>query len=453
MTDEKDYLEEEKIKSWTDKLIRDGRGLVMKKPDNFILYLENHPKYAGKLKYNEFLCQREYDGEVFSDARQDIIYNDIERGLGIYNRSMVDSALSEVFEAHKYNPVVDYIKSLKWDGKKRIESLFIDLLEADDTKLTRVMTRKWMIAAIKRVLRPGCKFDYMVILQGAGGIGKTTICERLAKEFFSNISLNEIDNKDIIDKMNKTWIGIIDELDSFNKKDVTNIKTFLSKIKDEARLAYARNTSKFDRHCVFIGSTNEDTFLRDYTGDVERRFWIIKCNKTKMDSKVRDTMTDEYVDQLWAEAYHYYEENPNQNLNIEEEFMEDFAREQREYKKYQNDEVVDFVKVILEKKYVINSDGEVTELEQLDSELNTGEKYYINRIPGFILDQYLNQKIHTDRPMNYIGQALSQEWDYKQIRFKGLGSFKGFERKYDKNESPKGKKYNPMDEFTVGLKI
>lgn len=438
---------------WTDKLIRDGRGLVMKKPDNFILYLENHPKYAGKLKYNEFLCQREYDGEVFSDARQDIIYNDIERGLGIYNRSMVDSALSEVFEAHKYNPVVDYIKSLKWDGKKRIESLFIDLLEADDTKLTRVMTRKWMIAAIKRVLRPGCKFDYMVILQGAGGIGKTTICERLAKEFFSNISLNEIDNKDIIDKMNKTWIGIIDELDSFNKKDVTNIKTFLSKIKDEARLAYARNTSKFDRHCVFIGSTNEDTFLRDYTGDVERRFWIIKCNKTKMDSKVRDTMTDEYVDQLWAEAYHYYEENPNQNLNIEEEFMEDFAREQREYKKYQNDEVVDFVKVILEKKYVINSDGEVTELEQLDSELNTGEKYYINRIPGFILDQYLNQKIHTDRPMNYIGQALSQEWDYKQIRFKGLGSFKGFERKYDKNESLKGKKYDPMDEFTVGLKI
>ena len=422
--EEKDYLEEtEKSKSWKDKLLKDGRGVVLKKPDNFILFLENYPKYAGKLMYNEFLCQREFDGEVFSDAKQDIIYNDVERGLGIYNRSMVDSALSEVFENHKYNPVVDYIKSLKWDGKERIDRLFIDLLEADDTELTRTMTRKWMIAAIKRVLRPGCKFDYMVILQGAGGIGKTTICERLAKGFFSTISLNEIDNKDIIDKMNKTWIGIIDELDSFNKKDVTNIKTFLSKIKDEARLAYARNTSKFDRHCVFIGSTNEDTFLRDYTGDVERRFWIIKCNKTKMDSKVRDTMTDKYVDQLWAEAYHYYDENPNQNLNIEEELMEDFAREQREYKKYQNDEVVDFVKVILEKKYVINSDGEVTELEQLDSEFNTGEKYYINRIPGFILDQYLNQKLRTDRPIKYIGQALSQEWDYKQI--KGTWCFQG----------------------------
>ena len=453
--EEKDYLEEtEKSFSWKDKLLRDGRGVVLKKPDNFILFLENYPKYAGKLMYNEFLCQREFDGEVFSDAKQEIIYNDVERGLGIYNRSMVDSSLSEVFENHKYNPVVDYIKSLKWDGKERIETLFIDLLQADDTELNRTFTKKWMIAAIKRVLEPGSKFDNMIILQGSQGIGKSTICERLAKGFFSTVSLAEIDNKDIIDKMNKTWIAIIDEMDNFNKKEMTNVKTFLSKFEDEARLAYARNTVKFKRHCVFIGSTNDDTFLRDNTSDVERRFWIIKCNKTKMDATVRKTMTDDFVGQLWAEAYHYYEENPNQYIDIEPELFDDFAKAQKEYKKYNNDDVVDFVKNLLEKQYVIGIDGEITAINQLDTDLMTGEKHYINKIPGFILSQYINRQIKTDRAIKYIGQALSPEWEYKQVRFKKLGtSYKGLVRTSDKNESSEGKKYNPMDEFTVGLNI
>ena len=144
---EKNYLEEsekelEKKTNWKDTLLKDGRGLVLKKPINFIIFLENHPKYAGKLKFNEYLYQKEFDGKVFNDFQQDIVYNDVDQELGIYNRSMVDSALSEVFEKNKYNPVVDYLNSLHWDGKKRINSLFIDLLEADDTELNRIMTEK-----------------------------------------------------------------------------------------------------------------------------------------------------------------------------------------------------------------------------------------------------------------------------------------------------------------------
>lgn len=456
MTEEKNYLDEtETTTDWKDGLLKDGRGIILKKPDNFILFLENYPKYAGKLKYNDYLCQREYDGELFTDAKQDIIYNDVDRILGIYNRSMVDSALSEVFENHKYNPVVDYISSLKWDGKKRIESLFIDLLEADDTELTRVMTEKWMIAAVKRTLEPGCKFDNMIVLQGSQGIGKSTICERLAKGFFSTISLAEIDNKDIIDKMNKTWIAIIDEMDNFNRKEMSNVKTFLSKCEDEARLAYARNTSKFKRHCLFIGSTNDDTFLRDSTSSVERRFWVIKCNKTKMDDKIRKIMTDDYVDQLWAEAYWYYKLDPKQYLDMEPERMEEFAKVQKQFNISENDELVDYIRDILDRPYYINKEGEVTDIDQMNTDFTTGEKHYINKIAAYVVTEILSRKFHQSRSTKYLEKALAGEWECKPTGVKKLNykTVRAWVRKTPKSDDAIMKEYNPLDEFTVSLGV
>lgn len=455
MGEEKDYLEEiESKKSWKDELLRDGRGVILRKPKNFIIFLENYPKYAGKLKYNEYLCQKEFDGKVFTDRQQDIIYNDVDEVLGIYNRSMVDSALSEVFENHKYNPVVDYIKSLKWDGKERIDRLFIDLLEADDTELTRVMTRKWMVAAIKRTLVPGSKFDNMIVLQGSQGIGKSSICELLAKGFFSTVSLDEIDNKDIVDKMNKTWIAIIDEMDNFNRKEMSKVKTFLSQVEDKVRLAYERNTSDFKRHCIFIGSTNDDTFLRDSTSSIERRFWVIKCNKTKMDNRIRKIMTEDYVDQLWAEAYHYYMSNPNQYLDMEQSMMEEFAREQNKYKTYNDDEIVEYVKDALDRKYCINEDGEVTDIYQLDTDITTGEKHYINKIPGYVITEMIGRKFRDKRSTKYLEIALGGEWKYMATRFKKLGkTVKAWVRTTPRTvDSPK-KAYNPIDEFTVGLNL
>lgn len=450
--EEKDYLAEvKKVPSWTDGLIRDGRGLVMKKPKNFILYLENHPKYAGKLKYNEYLRRKEYDGEDFNDFIQDIVYNDIDEFLGIYNRSMVDSALSQVFDNNRYNPVIDYLTGLKWDGKKRIESLFIDLLEADDTELTRVMTEKWMIAAVKRTIEPGCKFDNMIVLQGSQGIGKSSICERLAKGFFSTISLDEIDNKDIVEKMNKTWIGIIDEMDNFNRKEMSRVKTFLSQVKDTVRLAYARNAVPFTRHCIFIGSTNDDTFLRDSTSSVERRFWVIKCNKTKMDNKISKVMTDDYVDQLWAEAYWYYKLDPKQYLDMEPKWFDEFARVQGQFKTYNDDDIVEYIRDVLDDEYYINSDGEVYDISQIDNSTITGLKYKINKIRPFVIRELLNRKFHEPRGVKYLDQALSNEWVYKDAWFKKLGkTAKAWVRK---EEDKSCKKVNPMDVFTEGLDV
>ena len=448
--------------SWKDKLITE-KGKIIKCPENIITMLENIPQYAGKLKYNNYDRNKEYDGKIFDDLMQSVVNNDVFRNLGFYNQSMTSTALDEVFTRHRYNPVADYLWSLKWDGKKRIETLMIDMLGADDTELNRTMTRKWMVAAVKRTIHPGCKFDNVIVLQGAGGIGKSTLCERLAKQFFSEISLCEIDSKDIVHKMNRTWIAIIDEMDNMNRKEMSSIKSFLSRTKEVTRLAYAKVPENYERHCVFIGSINDETFLRDSTSNVERRFWVIKCNNKTRGKDVYEKMTDEYVDQLWAEAMNLYAENPDQYLDLEPELYEAFEKEQRQFKTYNDDDVIDFIKETLDKKYRINKEGEVTRLEQLQDDLAIGDKFYIDKIKGRTLTELIFQeagKLIGGKPRGrqYLKTALEGEWEYKDTWFKSENkTMKAWVRVSPKNssslESLAKKAYDPMEEFNFGIKM
>ena len=338
-----------KESSWQSSLELDKKGDIKNTITNYIIYLTQSSKYKGKFKYNDFIKQKEISDREFNDFDLNILYNDIERDLGLSTHSKVDSALMEVFNRNRYNPITDYLNNVKWDGTKRIEKLFIDLLEADDTELNRYMTKIWFVAAVKRIFEPGCKFDNMIVLQGEQGIGKSSICDLISLNYSNNISLNEIGSKDIINKLNRTWIAVVDELDSFNKKEMSNIKTFISNTKDTARLAFGKNAETYPRHCVFIGSTNDSTFLRDNTSLVERRFWVIKCNKTKKDGKIFKVLNKDYVSQLWAEAVYYYQQNPNMYLDISKELMTDFGNEMQQFKTFSDDVVFDYINEILEK--------------------------------------------------------------------------------------------------------
>ena len=148
---------------WKLNLIKDNNGKILNCIDNYILYFTSSSKYKGKLKYNEFLQRKEFKGEEFTDFDEARACNDIEHELGLSNITKTRNAIIQVFDNHRFNPVQDYLKSLKWDGQKRIEKIFIDLLEADDTELNRSMSKKWFMAAVKRVMIPGCKFDNILI--------------------------------------------------------------------------------------------------------------------------------------------------------------------------------------------------------------------------------------------------------------------------------------------------
>ena len=425
---------EKKEYEWKSYLEHDPKGNILNKSTNYIIYLTHSTKYKDKFKYNDFTKQKEFNGREFNDFDLNILYNDIERDLDLSSRAKMDSALMEVFDKNKYNPIIDYLNTVEWDGQKRIESLFIDLLDADDTELNRYMTKIWFVAAVKRIFEPGCKFDNMIVLQGEQGIGKSSICDLISFKYSNNVSLNEVGHKDLINKLNRTWIAVVDELDSFNKKEMSNIKTFISNTKDTARLAFDKNAATYSRHCVFIGSTNDSTFLRDNTSIVERRFWVIKCNKTKKDGRIFEVLTQEYINQLWAEAVSYYKENPNMYLDITQDLMDDFANEMTQFKTFTDDVVLDYVNNILEKTYVFDKKGEFqnemdllkqyTENNEYSDDIRKGK---ILRLPYSYLRFVLRSHYHEERAGSYIANGLGKEWKYKSIRYKDR-VWKGFER-------------------------
>lgn len=426
--------EEKEKNSWKELLMKDDKGKIINHIDNYLVFLNECPKYKGHIKYNMFLQQKELFDKPFEDETIDVVRNDCERETGLSTKVKFDQALSEVLINNSYNPVIDYFNKLEWDHKERIGTIFIDLLDADDTVLNKEMTKRWFIAAVKRVYEPGCKFDNMIVLQGNQGIGKSSICELISMNFANTISLSEIGNKDLVDKLNKTWIAIIDEMDTFNRKEMSTIKTFLSLGSDSTRLAYGRYTKKFDRKCIFIGSTNDDTFLRDSTSSVERRFWIIRCNKLTMDGKIREVLTQDYIDQLWAEAVYLYNANKEQYLDIPSYLQNDFASTMREFKTYTDDKVVDYARDILDANYNFNDKGEFDDAMDILNQytkkdvydINFGAK--INKIPMSALLWVLKSVYHEDRSAKYLALALSDEWEYKSIRYKEK-VFKGLIRK------------------------
>lgn len=412
--------------SWRKNLITDAKGNTLSKMENYLVFLRDYPKYKGKLKYDVFFNDEKLDGIHLDDVMVNEIYCDLCVELGITSNNMFQAALIKVLHENEYNPIQDYLNSLrgKWDGEKRIESIFIDLLQADNTNINKVMSRKWFIAAVKRAFNPGCVFDNMIVLQGNQGIGKTSICELLSKGYYSNISTAEIGNKDIVDKLNKTWIAVIDEMDKFNNKDMGEIKTFLSAKKDDVRLAYGRRTSEYVRKNIFIGSLNDETFLKDYTSESERRFWILKCNKTTRDSSIRNYLTDDIVNQIWAEAVESYFINPEQYLDIEPELQDEFTKAQQQFNVQNDDPVIGYVNEILNKKYYLNDSGEFESSVDFYNQFAEINKYdssklqYINKINRdgviFVLKKFFGE----NRSVKYINKGLF-DWEYTDLRYGG----------------------------------
>ena len=220
---------------------------------------------------------------------------------------------------------------------------------------------------------------------------------------------------------------------------MSNIKTFISNTKDTARLAFGKYAETYPRHCVFIGSTNDTTFLRDNTSVVERRFWVIKCNKKNKDARIFEVLTQEYINQLWAESVYYYKENPNMYLDITQDYMDDFANEMMQFKTFNDDSVIEYARNILEKTYYLNDKGEFySEMDLFkqyteNNEYETGKRCKINKLPYSFLRYVLKNHYHEERTGTYIANGLGKDWKYKSIRYKDRPC-KGFERQGAKQD-------------------
>lgn len=215
-------------------------------------------------------------------------------------------ALMAVTDRRRYNPLVDYLNGLpEWDGVERVESLLIDYLGAADNAYTREVTKRTMIGAVMRAYEPGCKFDYVLVLDGKPGIGKSTLLSTLGGEFFSDsLSLTDTKDKTAAEKLQGVWIMEIGEMQGTRKADIEAMKGFISRQVDEYRPAYGRVVEHRPRTAILCGTTNSMTgFLRDTTGN--RRFWPVTVTGVD-DGRVWSISKDER-DQIWAEAVSLYE--------------------------------------------------------------------------------------------------------------------------------------------------
>jgi predicted P-loop ATPase len=280
------------------------------------------------LQYNELSMSIELSGdlpwrkvvpgqEVFGAGDRSALALYIERTYGIRpGRGYLDDMIADRALPRRVNPVRDYLNTLVWDGKPRVETC---LPGVAPTPFARVAARKSMVAAVARMMDPGCKWDHMLILYGTEGLGKSYWVEKMAKGF--SAALGRIGDKDTLLTMQRSWIMTSDEGHSLRKADFDQQKEFLTRTADVFRMPYEREALVHQRHCVIWGTTNDDVFLRKQEGN--RRFLIVQCEQA-LDF---DVLTDEYVDQVWAEALHLYRAGEPLFLNQAESALASTARE------------------------------------------------------------------------------------------------------------------------------
>lgn len=318
---------------WLDLLELDNKGFVKKTINNVTTVLEHDPALKGKVVVDEFAACGLLMGPVpwdphaekrrWTDVDDAGFYRYMESRYGITGRDKLDAGLLIVSNDHKINDVREYLLGLSWDNVKRLDTVFIDYLGAEDNLYTRTVTRKSLAAAVARALEGGVKFDYMTILAGDQGIGKSTLLATLGKEWFSD-SLTTFEGKEAAELIQGTWINEIGELTAMTKQETNAVKQFLSKTHDIYRAAYGRRTEKYPRRCVFFGTSNDDEFLKDYTGN--RRFWPIDVGIHTPTKSVWDDLPRE-VDQIWAEAVMAYRLGERLYLTKD---VEALAKEQQE---------------------------------------------------------------------------------------------------------------------------
>lgn len=215
---------------------------------------------------------------------------------------MIEEAIINVSGQKPFHPIKDYIEAIEWDGFARIANWLTKYCGAEDTEYTRAVGLKMLVAAVTRLYDPGHKFDYVPVLEGRQGIGKSRAVAILGGEWYGDITV-DVHSKDTVDIMRRLWIIEVSEMETQFRTETQALKSFLSRSSDMCRLAYGKRSKTFPRHNIFVGTINPEDdsdmgWLKDTTGN--RRFWPVLCESIDIDAlrKVRD--------QLWAEAYLYY---------------------------------------------------------------------------------------------------------------------------------------------------
>jgi len=322
-TEETESEEEEDL-SWQLQLELNKNGTVKDTPTNILTIMRHDPRLKG-IAYNQMKSLMDVNGSLpweqvkdgWNDSDHSNLKMYLDRHYGIWSPAKVKDALITAASERVFHPVKDYLEGLPvWDGSERVDTLLIDYLGAEDNKYTRSVMRKTLVAAVARIFEPGIKFDYILVLNGPQGIGKSTFFAKLSGSWFSDsLTVSDMRDKAGAEKLQGYWILELGELAGLRKIDVETVKSFITRTDDKFRQSYGVNVENHPRQCIIVGSTNNISgFLRDITGN--RRFWPVRVSGGK-----KSVWNMEDIDQIWAEALVRYKDGEALLLKGDEERM------------------------------------------------------------------------------------------------------------------------------------
>lgn len=293
------------LPTWQGQIRRNMFGQPERNEANAIIALKGDAAFSGAIIFDEFrqeiLVTKPMPWEVGSKLPRAWREVDDIRGAEWLQRndinvnpSIVSRAVQAIASENSTHPVREYLDGLRWDGVSRLKNWVVDYLGAKPTNVHSAYGELWMISAVARIMKPGCKVDCALILEGPQGARKSSALKALASGDWFTDELADVGSKDAAMQVRGVWLIEIAELDAVSKADVNKIKAFLSRAVDRYRPAYGRYVVDVPRQCVFAGSVNMDAYLRDDTGN--RRFWSVRCGTIDIKGIERDR------DQLWAEA-------------------------------------------------------------------------------------------------------------------------------------------------------
>ena len=280
--------------------------------------------WGDRTRLNVRTQQIEIDGEP---TRPEFFYLELLTNHMDCSKTLGYDSIEWLAHNNQYDPVKDYLESVRKGRKVNIDHLATQYFGVDKKdphlKLYNAYFKQWLVAAAKRVYEPGYKFDNALILKGDQGIGKSLSLRILGGEFFTD-TVHDCRDKDHILALHRHWICEIAEIECAiaGKRASGEVKDFFSKQVDVVRAPYARTHQKLPRRTVVAGTTNEDEFLQDATGN--RRFWVVPVGQINL-NKLRQNR-----DAIWAAAIAAYEEGENCDLTIEEQQLQNQANKEYE---------------------------------------------------------------------------------------------------------------------------
>lgn len=307
-------------------------GELIANGNNTILVLSKvNAERQLEIRHNEMTGRNEWCAGPINDSDLTAIRVYIEKaGMPKVAKGDVPDAVQAVARVNRFHPVRDWLDSLHHDGKPRLDSWLARYFRADDSPLTRAIGRAFLVAMVARVMRPGCKHDHVLVLQGAQGIGKSTACRILGGEWTGDNMPSIQNDKEAGLWLRGHWLVEMAELVPSRHDDQEALKAFITRGSDEIRAPYGKIADIVPRQCVFVGTTNEAAFLRDASGG--RRFWPVACGAqidTEGLASDREQLFAEAVAAFRAgELWHLSPDMEQQAKALQESVREEHAWEQ-----------------------------------------------------------------------------------------------------------------------------